>query len=214
MKKLFFTLLLLAGWCTSLFAEHISSYEVNLTVQQSGELHIVETVHYNFESASRHGIFRDIPSTVKGPGRAKPIGLYNFSVQMDGGKVEWHESKISNSDAGELVRLKIGSPSVLMTGKHSYIISYRIKQGVLPSSQNSSGDAIRWNLIGTGWKVPILQSNSNIYLPTSLSQSNTTIHTFMGAYGTTQSGPNPQWIDPRHLQLQTAPLEPHQGLTV
>ena len=214
MRKLFLALFLFSMWSTSLFAEHISNYDVNLSVQQSGELHFVETIHYDFEGASKHGIFRDIPSTVKGSGRAKSIGLYDFSIQMDGNKVEWEKSKISNSDAGELIRLKIGSPSKLITGKHVYKITYKVKKGALPSSQNTSQDAIRWNLIGTGWEVPIMQTDSNIYLPPSIHQLNTAVHTFAGRYGSTKNGPNPQWIDPEHLQLHMSLLEPHSGLTV
>ena len=110
MRKFFLALLLLAGWNTHLYAEYISNYDVNLTVQQSGELHIVETILYDFDGASKHGIFRDIPSTVRGSGRAKSIGLYDFSVQMDDKKVDWEKSTMSSSDAGELTRLKIGSP--------------------------------------------------------------------------------------------------------
>jgi len=102
----------------------------------------------------------------------------------------------------------------LITGKHVYKITYKVKKGALPSSKNTSQDAMRWNLIGTGWEVPIMQTRSDIYLPASIHQSNTTVHTFTGRYGSTQSGPNPQWIDPQHIRLNTALLEPHHGLTV
>ncbi|MEA3454996.1 MAG: DUF2207 domain-containing protein, partial [Campylobacterota bacterium] len=213
MKKLLI-LFLFAGWSTALFAEYISRYEVNLTVQQSGELHIVETIHYDFDGASKHGIFRDIPSTVKGSGRAKSIGLYDFSIQMDGAKAEWKKSKINSSDAGELIRLKIGSPSRLITDKHIYTITYKVKNGVLPSSGNTSQDAIRWNLIGTGWPVLILKSVSTINLPVSVPQSETTVDTFAGPHGSIQKGPIPLWIDSQHLQIQTSLFEPHNGLTV
>ena len=56
-----------------------------------------------------------------------------------------------------------------MTGKHLYTIAYRVKKGVLPAAQNEENDAIRWNIIGTGWQIPISNVEANFFLPPSLS---------------------------------------------
>ncbi len=88
MKKLLLFLLLFGSWNIILYAEKISRYDVKIAIQQSGELQIFETIHYDFEGASKHGIFRDIPFTVRGSGLPKDIGIYGFSVQMDGKQVD------------------------------------------------------------------------------------------------------------------------------
>ena len=77
LKKLLLPLLLV-GLSTTLWAEKIDNYEINVTVEQSGELSILETIVYNFEGQEKHGIFRDIPFTVKNSGVTKDLGLYNF----------------------------------------------------------------------------------------------------------------------------------------
>jgi len=171
MKKLLLTLFL-ALWGSSLNAERITQYDVNITVLGSGELQVTERILYDFEQNSRHGIFRDIPITVKGAGQPKDIGLREFYVQMDDDIAEWAQSTLKSSDAGEMIRLKIGSASVYITGQHLYTIGYIVAKGVLPSSEDSSQDAVRWNTIGTGWEVPIDHAKIDMYLPSPLNKSN------------------------------------------
>ncbi len=214
MRSLWLILLFSLLWSVSLFAEAITHYEVDLAVEQSGELQVVERIEYDFQGAIKHGIFRDIPSSVKIDGVVRKIGLCDFTLKMDSTAVEFQQSAIRSSDAGELIRLKIGSPSTQITGKHIYTIGYRVQKGVLPSSVSAAQDAIRWNLIGTGWEVPILRSTANISLPKSLEQSNVSVKTFMGSYGSTQSGGAIEWRDAHSFSTQQNSLQPHEGVTV
>ena len=214
MKKFFLLLLLFTGWSSILFAEKISRYDVDVTIQQSGELQVTEAIHYDFESASKHGIYRDIPFTVEGSVLPKDIGIHNFTVQMDGKDVEWHQTILSSFDSGEMIRVKIGSESTSITGEHIYTIAYQVKKGVFPSSLESTQDAIRWNVIGTGWEIPIERTQSDFHLPPSLDQSNISVQTFKGKYGSTDSGGEVSWRDKHHFQLKTNHLAPHKGVTV
>ena len=201
MKKLLLALLLFIGSNTSLWAEKISSYEVNTTVEQSGELSIVETIKYDFGNLNKHGIFRDIPFTVKVNSVTKDLGLYNFSVQMDDNPVEWIQSTIKSTHAGEIIHLKIGSASSTVTGDHTYKVTYRVKKGVLPAAQNDYDDAVRWNIIGSGWLVPIKNITAHFFLPSSLSQQNIALSTYTGSYGSTTSTATSSWIGTKHLQI-------------
>ena len=88
MQKLLLITLLLLGWGSSLYAEKITNYKIDINVEQSGELSVVESIGYDFENQSKHGIFRDIPFTIKREGVVKDLGLYDFSVQIDGDIVE------------------------------------------------------------------------------------------------------------------------------
>ncbi|MBN2722424.1 MAG: DUF2207 domain-containing protein, partial [Campylobacterales bacterium] len=92
MKKLLLIAVFFISLATNVLAERITAYEVNLTVKQSGELAIVESIEYDFEQEQKHGIYRDIPFMVKGERRPKDIGLYDFSVQLDGSSVQWEKS--------------------------------------------------------------------------------------------------------------------------
>ena len=199
---------------TTSYAEKISAFNVDITVEQSGELLIVESIEYDFEQASKHGMFRDIPFTIKRAGRLKDLGLYDFSVQLDDGIVAWQKSTFMSTKSGEVTRLKIGSPHTYVTGKHLYKISYRVKMGVLPSAQNENKDAIRWNIIGTGWKIPIENVIANFYLPSSLHNYDISLSSYTGLYGAKNSRLHTEWITPQHLRVSVKSLKPYEGATV
>ena len=217
MKKLLVTLLLLTslfGCVNALWAEEISAYDINIDVKQSGELLITETIDYDFGNLDKHGIFRDIPFTIKYKSAIKDLGLNSFHVEMDRKPVEWKKLKKQSKHAGEIIRLKIGSPSRTISGKHQYRISYMVKKGVLPAAKNQDKDAIRWNVIGTGWNVPIKNIRATFFLPDTVSKANSTVSTFSGAYGSTQTSATSKWIGAHQLQVNLGSLQPFEGLTV
>lgn len=164
----------------TIFAEKITAYDVDTKIQQSGELEIIENITYDFEQASRHGIFRDIPAKIKIDGIKKDIDLYDFSVMQDHQKVDFVKSTEISDKAGKIIRLKIGDPSAYITGSHIYTIGYKVEMGVLPASQDREMDAVRWNFIGTGWKIPISNITANIFFPDSLSEQNCNVSTYTG----------------------------------
>ncbi len=214
MKKLLILTLIFLGLGSSAYAEKISNYKIDVTVEQSGELSIIESIEYDFEQQSKHGIFRDIPHTIKRKDLIRDLGLYGFSVQLDGGIVEWQQSTLGSTQAGDVIRLKIGSTSTYLTGKHLYKIAYRVKKGVLPAAQNEENDAIRWNIIGTGWQIPITNIEANFFLPPSLNQHDIALSTYTGSYGMKSSSAITIWIDPRQVQVKVERLNPYEGATI
>jgi len=123
MKRVLPIILLLLGSLS--FAEKIEHFRVDTTIAQSGELSITETITYDFEAASRHGIYRDIPTMIKNAGVKRDLGLVEFSVMMDDKPVPWRKSMLTSTHAGKILRLKIGSADHLITGIHRYTIIYR-----------------------------------------------------------------------------------------
>ncbi len=214
MKKLLLAALLFLGFGVAAYAEKITNYHIDVTVEQSGELSILESIEYDFGQAQKHGMFRDIPFTIKVDSRVVDLGLYDFSVQMDDNIVEWKKSTMKSTKAGEIVQLKIGSASSYITGKHLYSIRYRVKMGVLPSAQNESADAVRWNIVGTGWNIPLENIKATFKLPHSISQQNVDISTYTGVYGAKTSSATSVWVNPRELQVSVASLKPFEGATV
>jgi len=214
MKKIFILTLLFLGWGSSVYAEKISNYKIDIAVEQSGELSIVESIEYDFEGQSKHGMFRDIPFTIKKDSRTVDIGLHDFSVQLDDGIVEWKQSVLGSTQAGDVIRLQIGSASTYITGKHLYKIAYRVKKGVLPAAKNEENDAIRWNIIGTGWQIPIDTIEANLFLPSSLTRQDIALTTYTGTYGAKSSTATSMWINPRQLQVKIPGLNPYEGATV
>ena len=208
MKKIILFLFVLS----SLFAEIITDYHVKIEVLQSGSLNIEENILYDFGEKYRHGIYRDIPYTVKTDFLPKNIGLDDFFILRDSKETKWEKVYTSSSDAGDMIRLKIGDPKKTIKGKHSYLIRYSVKKGVLP--KNDRFEAIRWNAIGTGWKVPIKKAVIDLYLPPSLTKGNARISTFTGRYASTSTKAKVYGIDKNHVRIEVHDLKPHEGVTV
>jgi len=196
-------------------AESIREYHTTITVHPSGSLHVEEVIAYDFSSLQRHGIFRDIPQTVKVSPHAPevPIGLTHFTVQLAGQPVPFQRSTIASQSGGEMVRYRIGDPAKTLTGLHTYTLSYDAQRGVYPSSL-SGMEAIRWNAVGAGSNVPTEHAVADLILPPALSREVVRVRAYTGTYGSTDSRAEYRWIDDHHVQFSVHDLSPHEALTV
>lgn len=199
----------------ALQAESIETYHTTITVHSSGGLHVKERIRYDFGSLQRHGIFRDIPLTVKVDRYAPeiPIGLTHFTVQADGKPIPFSQKEIASKSSGKMVRYRIGDPSRTVTGKHTYTLDYDAERGVFPSPY-SGMDAIRWNAVGAGSNVPTKHAIAEVILPAVLDRDRVRVQVFTGRYGSTDSRADYRWIDDHHVRFDVSDLAPHEALTV
>ncbi len=196
-------------------AESIRAYHTTITVHPSGSLHVEEAIAYDFGSLQRHGIYRDIPLTVRVSPYAPevPIGLTHFSVQLKGKPVPFQCSTIDSQTGGEMVRYRIGDPAKTITGLHTYTLTYDAQRGVYPSSL-SGMEAIRWNAVGAGSDVPTKHAVADLILPPALSRDVVRIKVYTGTYGSTDTRADYRWIDDHHVRFEAHDLSPHEALTV
>lgn len=183
--------------------ERIDSYEVSMTVQPDGALRIVETIAYDFGTAPRHGIFRDIPHRVRYDD--KHDRLYPIeSVRVTAGAGTPTTTEVD--DAGSLKRVRIGDPDRTITGKHTYVIGYTVR-GALNGFDDH--DELYWNAIGADWEVPISAATVRVTVPAGARR----VACFSGPLGsvlpctaaTTQSG---------EASFDEDGLSPYEALTV
>ena len=197
----------------ALFGESIEYYSVELSLDNMGEIRVVEDIKYNFGSHQKHGIFRDIPTNIKYQNRVIDIGLYDSIIKLDNRDVEWVESQWDSIYGGVIKRFKIGSKDKLITKRHNYNIAYSISNILLP--YDNKYDTLRWNLIGTKWKIPIERVKVNIKLPKSLNHNNIKIKIFRGGYGATREVDDIiEWIDTNHFSFFLHSFEPYEGVTI
>jgi len=211
--------LLLLGtlFITLAWGERISRYDVALTLKPSGELHVDETIAYSLALKQKHGIFRDIPTTIKyqNKGRALDIGIHNVTITMDDNRVNWVEESWNSPNSGEIKRLKIGDAQIWLNGTHRYAIGYDIHKIILPYSENR--DTLRWNIIGTHWEVPIDDVFIDVHLPNPLSKHNVKIKSFRGGYGSTLEAiksENITWHSAQHFSFELQHFQAHEGATL
>lgn len=133
-------------------SESISSFTSKITAHKDGSFDVAEKIVYDFGENNRHGIFRTIPLTSKVGDLNRTINITLKGVLRD----ETQEQYSSNTQNSTLT-VKIGNPNKTITGEHSYIILYLVKNGV---TNYETHDEIYWNITGNDWRVPIYRAIS------------------------------------------------------
>ena len=135
---------------------YIENYEVALQVSKERKVHVKEAITVRF-TAPVHGINRDIP-TANGE-------ITNIDVSEP-------FSRFYNNGT---LRLRIGDANQLVSGQKVYQIEYNHQ---LYSNKNE----FYYNLIGTGWDVPINKVRFYVKMPDKVEDSKVGLS--IGSYGT------------------------------
>lgn len=152
MKYLLLTLSLIFIFpAVTLAAESITDFTASYEINPDGTVDVVETIVYDFGSADRHGIFRNLlKQHPQGPSvwyKNRYVEIEVLSVTRDGNS-EPH----TVSDSRSQLDLKIGDANIVINGPHTYQITYRLV-GAL--SYGNEGAEFYWNVTGNGWPVTI-----------------------------------------------------------
>ncbi|SLG86404.1 putative membrane protein (DUF2207) [Mycobacteroides abscessus subsp. massiliense] len=152
----------------------VTDYRADLSVDRQGTLTATETLRASFPD-DRHGIFRfwDVRDPADDRVRLIP---YDIKVTRDG-HVEPTDLVWQQGRAFRVA--KIGDPDRTLTpGEHVYVISYRIRgvlspstsgaaargSGSWPAEQNRA--AFYWKVLAGGWQVRFEQAEVRVKLPT------------------------------------------------
>lgn len=132
-------------------AEVIRSFRADIVVETDSSLLVTETITYDFEGVSRHGIYRNINEQHAQPSSAwykqRYIDLELLSVQRDSASEPF---QIQNFDG---LSVRIGDADRTITGLHTYTIKYRVL-GALASYDDGTTE-LYWNVTGDEWQVPM-----------------------------------------------------------
>lgn len=202
-------------------ADYVAGYEVS----PNGELSATETITGEFP-VGRHGIFRYWDLTDPNDPRIRHQTTIE-SITMDG---QPEPAEMFIEGAQRYLVAKIGDPDVLVTpGRHVYQIKYRTtgaltpaSTGSIPEFQSAVGDVrasaqsvFWWNVVATGWRMPIDRARLEIKLPgpalfTQCSQSTPPI-------GSDEASEAPCVMSPaggQHIQITASRIPPFGGITI
>ncbi|HEX2896359.1 MAG TPA: DUF2207 domain-containing protein, partial [Marmoricola sp.] len=137
----------------------ITDYLADFSVKADGDLQVVETLTVDFP-VPRHGIFRFFDT--RDPNDAHNRFLpEDVSVSRDGQPEEYSRLR---ENRGRYVTLKIGRADTLLDGSHVYRIGYTIP-GALAQGHDGARTQFYWNLVPSGWQMPIRQARLTVHLP-------------------------------------------------
>jgi len=164
-----------------IFAEEkIASFDVMVTINKDASIDVTEKIVYDFGDYERHGIFRDIPIKYDARGG-------NYGLRISGVKVTDENGQKLTTDISypsQNIEIKIGDADTLITGKHTYVISYKIKRAI---NYFDDHDELYWNATGTDWDVSIDKASATIYFPNAITEKEAQATCYAGTWGSTES---------------------------
>jgi Predicted membrane protein (DUF2207) len=146
-------------------SEALERLQIAAAVTPEGNLEVRERITWNFGYGRKHGIFRYIPVrrlvSADAPGIPNTKRTYKRVTN-----VRWKDvtsstgapTQSSVSDEGDSSVLKIGSANTLITGRHTYDISYVIEKVVV-------NGLLQYTAVGEGWTVPVDAVNIKLRVP-------------------------------------------------
>ncbi len=138
----------------------ITSFQSDINIAADSTLTVKEDVRVDFGNLQKHGIFRTIPLRYRFDDSHDRYYNLNVISVTDGSRpVEFAVTSASDNEV-----IKIGNPSVLVTGKQRYVITYTVA-GAMNSF--SDHDELFWNVDGALWPVPKLGVGATVHLPST-----------------------------------------------
>lgn len=203
MKK-FILLVVLFIASISLFSQegfYIDKYNVDINIQESGEIKIIENIDVVF-TEKRRGIFRNVPTRYEVNGKILKINLDDIEVD----RWKYKTTKEKNQTV-----IRIGDANRYVTGSQSYRISYKTRSVF---SIYEDHDEFYWNAIGAEWDVPINVAELTVRFPYTWRDQITEFITKVG--NANSSGQTIDMVkDENQFSIsEKISLAPRQGVTV
>ncbi len=142
-------------------AERIKNFSSDIIINDDATVQVVETITYDFEGASKHGIFRDIPLNNND---GSFLDIENVSVIDEQGMS--YQKSLSEDKLG--IHIKIGDPNSLVSGIKTYKISYVVKNALVSFDVY---DELYWNITGDQWSIPIDHVTATVITTPKIIQS-------------------------------------------
>lgn len=153
-------------------AYQINNFESDIKINQNTSLTITEKIQVTFNQP-RHGIFRIIPIIYTVKGKTLKTDLHLISVTDENNNPYIY----SSSHYKQSIKIKIGDPERTITGNHTYLIKYKVKD-VLQRYDDS--DELYWNALGHEWDTTIKKASVTVSSPYAEIEK---VNCFAGEFG-------------------------------
>ncbi len=183
--------------------ERITSYDITIAVESTGDLAITEVIDYDFGVLDRHGIFRIIPVRLRYDDHYDRV--YPLTVRSVTGSPGTPDEYEVDTVGGNK-EIRIGDPDKTISGAHRYTIEYVVKSGLNGFAEH---DELYWNAIGTEWDVPVEHATTRVLTPGPL----TDVACFSGPMGSLLPCVRSELLD-REAIFVTDNLRPNEAFTV
>ena len=139
--------------------ESILAYDSTYDIRADGSVDVTEVIRYDFGSASRHGITRDIPTReAVDEEHDRVYHIDDVEVSSPSGA----PADVDEQSSADKTFLRIGDPDKTITGEQTYEIRYHLR-GAMNAFDDH--DELYWDAIGDGWSVQIAKASVTVTAP-------------------------------------------------
>lgn len=188
----------LAAWAAP--AEIIRDFTVSAHVNQDSSVMVQEIITYDFGVAEKHGIFRTIP--LAGPTK------YDLQIEVQQVVDEQGQNIPFTQSSGDALTVKIGEANRVITGVHTYTISYRVDNALAHYDDHTEW---YWNVTGNQWPVPITNAKAVVTWATGTLQN---AMCYTGAEGSTEQACDVAMNTNEAVFTASRSFEVGEGLTI
>jgi uncharacterized membrane protein len=185
-------------------AEVIRSFNSDVRLQKDSTLDVTETIVMDFEGASRHGIYRDIPVKYERHNNTYSIYLKILSITDENNNPLTYKS----TGSGRNLDIRIGNADTLITGVHTYKLHYTVLRAV---NYYDGKPEVYWNATGNEWPFAMQQTIARFYPPANVSLDQLKMQSFFGPPGATN--PASSKDETHDVAFYTTNLNAGEGLT-
>ncbi len=181
----------------------VKNFHSEVEVNQDTSLTVKETITVDFPSP-RHGIFRVIPVIYSHQGKTIYSHLEVLSITDEKGNAyDYQTSRYQQS-----VKIRIGDPERTVSGRHTYVIKYRVDKVV---RQYDDYWEVYWNVTGHEWDTVIENASAVVVSPYA---EITKISCFSGRFGSQEKNCQGDFDSSRASFITTKPIVPGNDFTV
>ncbi len=143
----------LVTWGSFAPRDSITRMDVQVHVASDGSLAVTQTLDVHYVSTG-HGPYVYFV-TRQATGTKNQYRELDYSVTGVTSPTGAPADELTTYPSYGVMALRIGNPDTQVSGTQTYVLSYSVSGVVNPKVAESGFDELYWNVIGTGWTIPI-----------------------------------------------------------
>ena len=157
---------------------YISDYDINIVVTNQNTVEVEEIITAVFTMPGKHGLYRNIPlmhtMDIVENGKTKTV-----TQNIKDYNVEGNQNAVMTYEDGNLI-IRMGDPDEFQVIEQPsvFALSYTLDLG---RDYAETYDMLYYNIVGSGWQVPILNLDYKITMPKEYDINK--IKMYRGRYG-------------------------------
>jgi len=147
--------------------DEITRFQVDATVDTAGVFTVTQTIDVAYASPAHGPYLWFVTRQGYDDSHDRLITYDNVNVTSPTGA----PADLQTTRGTNYIEIRVGNPNVTVLGTQTYVVTYTASGIVNPDVASSNMDEIYWNVIGTGWQIPIQNITVTIHSPATVSKT-------------------------------------------